>query len=53
VSIVAAGIESLSLEFQDSRRHDAWGNQFRYVAIDGSSTDVFPIWRLPDSEPKE
>jgi hypothetical protein len=50
VSLAAVGIQSLSLDFDDSRRHDAWGNQFRYIATDGSTTDVFPIWRLPDSK---
>jgi hypothetical protein len=50
VSLASAGIQALSLDFEDSRRHDAWGNRFRYIARDGSSTDVFPIWRMTDSK---
>lgn len=53
LGVVAAGIRLLSLDYRESRRRGRWGNQFRYVATDGSSADVFPVWRLPDSKLEE
>lgn len=51
----AAGIKSLGVEYQPSDKTDAAGNSFRFFASDGSSVDVFPVWRPPDSleQPKD
>ena len=43
-------IKSLGVIYDESRKTDAQGNRFRFVALDGSSIDVFPVWDLPDSK---
>lgn len=44
-----AGVRALALENRETQKRDRWGNRFRFVAVDGSSVDVFPVWEMPDS----
>ena len=43
------GFKTLGVEYIPSDKVDAAGNRRRFFASDGSSVDVFPIWRPPDS----
>jgi len=49
IPLEAAGIKKLGVEYIPSDKVDAAGNRLRFFASDGSSVDVFPIWRPPDS----
>jgi hypothetical protein len=45
----STGIKSLGVIYDPSDKTDAFGNRFRFIAVDRSSMDVFPVWDLPDS----
>jgi hypothetical protein len=49
VPLSSAGIKRLTLDYRKSDKADGLGNRFLFVAVDGSSIDVFPVWRVPDS----
>jgi hypothetical protein len=48
VSLRAAGVKGLELNYRTSSRRDRWGNEFRQVAklhwVDGESSRVYDIW---------
>ncbi len=45
----ASGIRALAVDFEVRKLRDEHGNHFRLRAVDGSSVDVYPAWRRPDS----
>jgi hypothetical protein len=46
----STGIRSLGVLYDESDKVDKFGNRFRFIAVDRSSTDVFPVWDFPDSK---
>jgi hypothetical protein len=46
-------IKSLGVVYDPSDKVDAFGNRFRFFALDHSSIDVFPVWDLPDSKKED
>jgi hypothetical protein len=47
--LAATPIKSLAIDYRESEQTDKAGNRFRFVAVDRSSIDVFPVWDVPDS----